>query len=106
MLALPDEDRAREAGRRVRESFRRDPRPPPVQHKKIWELMKPGAEFSKELDRFLDLGVPRKQLSMHYRRHVFTFKLMLNSATLSCTSLEKEWNATRAEVDLNNIDAK
>ena len=76
VLALPDEARARIGGRRMRELFRRDPRPPPVQSRKTWALMQPGAPFAIGLDKFLDDELPRSLCGEPFRVGVGTFMLM------------------------------
>ena len=71
-LAVADESRARECGRRARMSFKLDPRQE-VHDPRTWRLMKPGCLFSIDLDKFVDEGIPRGGLSITFRCEVAIF---------------------------------
>lgn len=80
-LGLANEERARAAGLRARALFRRDPRPPPIQHRKTWKLMNPAAPFSQALDRFLDEGVSRKECGPIFMFEIAIWKFMPDAET-------------------------
>lgn len=81
-LGLADEERARAAGLRVRALFRRNPLPPPVQHKKTWELMNPEAPFSIALDRFIDEGCSRRDCGRDFNFEIAKWKFMPDAETI------------------------
>eukprot|EP00973_Karenia_brevis_P091614 12408341-Karenia_brevis.AAC.1 len=76
VLAHPDEEVAREGGRRMRAQFDRDPRPPPVHHRKTWKLMNPEAAFRQQLDAFLDSDITRDSCGDEFKKCVGEFKLI------------------------------
>ena len=57
-FAHPDEPAARVLGSRARAKFREDTRRE-AHDPRTWRLMAPGSLFSREIDRFIDEGVPR-----------------------------------------------
>ena len=75
VLGHPDENVARAGGIQIRADFQRDPRPPPVQHRSTWTLMKEGAHFGAQLDLFI-AGTPRGECSPLFQERVALWALM------------------------------
>jgi hypothetical protein len=80
-VAIADESVAREFARKARDRFRRDMRQE-VHDARTWRLMAPGAVFSRELDRFLDEGVPRHLLDNRALEEIAVFRLAMMLETI------------------------
>ena len=79
-LAVADEDRARVWGFKVRDAWRADPRPEAHDPRTV-RLMGPDAVFAHELDKFLDLGIPREQLNYEFKFELGVFRIGMATET-------------------------
>ena len=78
-LAQVDVEAAREIAHRVLSSFAKDPREC-AHHRMTWHLLRPGASFREELEKFAG-GARRTDCSEEFLRQVAVFKLMPISET-------------------------
>ena len=99
-LGLADEEKARAAGLRARTLFRRDPRPPPVHHRRTWKLMNPEAPFSIALDRFIDDRVARVDCGRDFNFEIAKWKFMPDVET--CIE-EKHARVSRSSAKTPNV---
>lgn len=89
-LALVDEGKAREFAVQILAAFDLDPRPPPVQALKTWQLLREGRWFRAELILFIN-GKPRWECSARFQEQIAIWRpsLMLLSRSAKIIPREK-----------------
>ena len=80
-LAHADEATARVLGFRARADFNLDPRRE-AHDERTWRLMAPGSLFSREVDRFIDEGVPRNSLATPLLEEIAIFRVIMMLETI------------------------
>ena len=95
--AVADESSARASLVKARDNFRMDPREA-AHDPRTWRLMHPGSIFSRELDRFIDLEMPRDALHMIFQFEIAVFRGLMATETviearhaLASLALKQHW---------------